>query len=227
MKRTSLIATTACLLLTAAGLQAALTSVVTGTVYLQTNSGNNSVVVPATGTLEGTFQSNSINFSVTNQTDTLGQYLTSGGAFNITIPNTGNGGLLTQMSSFGGTTSSPALNPTPTGPGFSYEIVYTGNATLAPGETVKVNHDDGIVLVVNGSTVINSPSPTVVTTDSYTNGGGALTNVAFTLYYEATHGNPSITQVSFAAVPEPTSILLLGTAFLGLGTLVRKKFRKA
>ena len=75
--------------------------------------------------------------------------------------------------------------------------------------------------------VINSPGPTSLTTDSFTVGAGGFSG-AFTVYYVATNGNPEdlILTTSGGTVPEPTSILLFGTVFLGMSGLLRKKLSK-
>ena len=169
----------------------------TGTVWIAVRryiQRNMNVQVPATGVNEGTFtttMTQGINFDITTPpTSTLQAYInTDGGTAGATL--TASGVLGDQMSSFTGTPS----NPSGSGNGYSFEIVYTGTLSLNAGDTINVSHDDGIVLVLGSTTAISSPAPTTDITSSFT-ATSAFTG-SYTLYYEATHGNPSITQVSF------------------------------
>lgn len=110
--------------------------------------------------------------------------------------------------------------------------LFTGNASFTSPQTFTVAHDDGAMFIVNGLTVVNSPGPTapITTTGTYTGPAGG--SLPFAIYYAECCGGPAVLQTTLvgpanAPIPEPTSVLLLGSAALGvLGTL-RKKAAKA
>ena len=102
--------------------------------------------------------------------------------------------------------------------------------------TLTVTHDDGVSLFTDagpgnmptGSDLypVGDSAPTsAATTGPVTLTGGQL----YDLFYMAANGLPEtlVTNFTPAAVPEPTSVLLLVTVLLGLGILVRggAKFR--
>jgi hypothetical protein len=93
-----------------------------------------------------------------------------------------------------------------------------------------------VTFVVNGQTVVDAPGPTgpVITTRSYT--GGASLDAPFTLIYaECCRGDAVLvtdlvgpgTAPPPPGVPEPSSIVLLGSTLLGLGALARKRYSRA
>ena len=92
----------------------------------------------------------------------------------------------------------------------------TGNfASAAAG---MITHDDGVTLVANGQTGGVSSAPTSVLNTKFSSPGGA-----FTLYYAAPNGNPSVLKVDVSPVPVPAGGLLLIGAFGGLAALRRRR----
>jgi PEP-CTERM motif len=114
------------------------------------------------------------------------------------------------------------------------EIVITGFITLNSGNNAfVVGHDDGVVLNIAGfGNVVNAPGPTALDDTSFNvPNPGAGGDFAFTLEYAETDGGPADlifninnTLLTTSPVPEPGSMVLLGTGMLGLAGVVRRRF---
>jgi hypothetical protein len=147
-----------------------------------------------------TFDVNSpLNFSATNAT--VGAWLSSGSAFNITENTAGT--LSSLMDNF--TTGTL--------------VEFTGLVTVTNGMTFTVTHDDGLTLIIGGVNLGFNPGPTapVTSTATYTGPSG---NQPFTLVYGEVSGGPAVLQVdlpfSNVNVPLPSTWLLFGSGLAGL-----------
>jgi hypothetical protein len=155
-----------------------------------------------------TFDVNSpLNFSSLGTDYTIGAFLASGGAFNIS-------------ENIGGTLTS-LMDTT----GVGTLIQFTGFVTVTTGQQFTVGHDDGLTLVIGGVNLGFNPAPTafVSSTATYTGPSG---NQPFELVYGECCGAPARLTVDLpftSAVPEPTSMLLFGFGLLGLAGVRRFK----
>lgn len=96
---------------------------------------------------------------------------------------------------------------------------FSGTGYFVSGQTYNAYHDDGTVLNIGGSTVLNSPGVTspVDTTFVYNATTGNFDYVYN--YTEHTGGSVFATDADAPPIPEPMSLLLCGTGFLLLFSL--------
>ncbi|MGC9272094.1 PEP-CTERM sorting domain-containing protein [Acidiphilium sp.] len=90
--------------------------------------------------------------------------------------------------------------------------------TIASGTNVTITHDDGASSYANNTTVTSSPGETSAVSDTGMLPTGALSS--FVVDYVEANGAPSVLKVD---VPEPGSLLLLGTGLLALGLVLRRR----
>ena len=107
----------------------------------------------------------------------------------------------------------------------------TGSVSVINGQTFTVTHDDGLQLKIGSLLVVDKPGATspVLTTVTYTGPTGTF---AFDLVYGECCGGSAVLRTSLplisgggALVPEPATLAILGTAFLGSGAVRRWRTR--
>jgi hypothetical protein len=175
---------------------------VTGSVYENTGGVNANLTPGSNGTLAGTFTAPSpINFNSNGTTDyTIASFIGTGGG--------------TYTGTHGGDTLDNTL------------FYINGMVTVTNGEQFTTTQDDGLILVIDGVSVINQPGPHSPTqyTSTYTGPSGTY---AFQLGYAEIDGAPGVLQISLplAATPEPSSFMLLGSGLLGAAGMLRRRMK--
>jgi hypothetical protein len=104
---------------------------------------------------------------------------------------------------------------------------FTGTVSVTNGETFTAGHDDGLTLVIGGTTVISAPFGTsfVLTTSTYT---GPTGNEPFQLVYGECCGPPGELELNLpltSNVPEPATwaMMLLGVGMAGAGLRMSRR----
>ena len=182
---------------------AARANTITGIAFCNTNAADaNSTPAPGashSGTECADFTSSTINFN-NNGANTIGSFLNSGNLV----------GSVTYLNGF---TSASTLDAS--------LFIFTGSAYFAQGQTYGAVHDDGTVMEVGNTIVVNSPGQTspITSTFVFANASG---NYSFQYdYTEAYGGSTYATNATVSPVPEPRSLVLMSTGCLCLFGFVR------
>lgn len=127
---------------------------------------------------------------------------------------------------FGGDTVTYVTGSSKSGDSINQSVFeFSGSAELQAGTTYSFTKDDGMILVVNGVTVINAGTPTAADTVSFTEATTGVYN--FQLYYDETNGPPAVLTGNLGAAPEPSSFMLLGSSLLGAAGMLRRRMKKS
>jgi hypothetical protein len=104
---------------------------------------------------------------------------------------------------------------------------FNGLTSLTHGEVISVSDDDGVILSINGTTVISAPQPQSNMPSPYTYTWTGATGVYnFSLYYAEVDGAPADLNANLSIVPEPSSIVAGALLLLPFGISTVRVLRR-
>jgi hypothetical protein len=107
-------------------------------------------------------------------------------------------------------------------------IQLVGSVSVVNGQGYTVQHDDGVVLTIDGQTLVNQPQPSSPSNTPYTWTGPTGT-FAFDLLYAEVDGAPAVLETDLPltqSVPEPTTMVAGALMLLPFGASTLRILRK-